>query len=71
VTAAIGIGVGTAAAAALSRVFMSRVPGLQQADALTLGVTATLMLILAACTITIPARRASRVDPVDALRADG
>ena len=71
VTAAVGVAIGTAAAAGLSRLFISRVPGLQQTDVLTLSITAAAMLILAACTITVPARRASRVNPVEALRAEG
>ena len=70
-TAAVGVVAGTAAAAGLSRIFISRVPGLQQADVTTLALTAGGMLILAACTILLPARRAARVDPVDALRIEG
>ena len=66
-----GVLVGGALAAALSRVFISKVPGLQQVDAATLAATATAMLLLAACTIWVPARRAARVDPVEALRSEG
>ena len=69
--AAAGILVGAAAAMTLSRVFMSRVPGLQQVDAPTLAATAAAMLALTAATTWIPARRAARVDPIDALRTEG
>jgi predicted permease len=66
-----GVVIGAASAAALSRVFISKVPGLQQVDAPTLAAAATGMLALAICTIWVPARRAARIDPVEALRADG
>jgi putative ABC transport system permease protein len=69
--AAAGIAVGAAAATALSRVFMSQVPGLQQVNASTLAAAATAMLLLAACTTWFPARRAAQMDPVDALRSEG
>ena len=65
-----GIAVGTALAAVLLRVFISRVPGLQQADAATLALSAAGMLCLAILATWIPARRAGRVDPVVALRTD-
>ena len=66
-----GILSGAAAAAVLSRVFISKVPGLQQIDAVTMAAAATSMLMLAVATTWLPARRASRVDPVEALRAEG
>ena len=65
-----GVITGAAGAAVLSRVFISRVPGLQEVNAATLAVAATTMLLLAAATIWMPARRAARVDPVDALRRE-
>jgi ABC-type antimicrobial peptide transport system permease subunit len=65
-----GVVTGVLLAAALSRVFMSKVPGLQQVAPSTLALTAAVMLVLAACTIWLPARRAAAVDPVEALRAE-
>lgn len=66
-----GVLAGAVAAGALSRVFISKVPGLQQIELVTLALTAVTMLALAAVTIWVPARRASRVDPIEALRAEG
>ena len=66
-----GVLAGGAAAAVLSRVVISKVPGLQALDVSTLGAAATTMLALAACTVWMPARRAARIDPVEALRREG
>lgn len=65
-----GIAAGTALAAVLLRVFISRVPGLQQADAATLALSAAGMLALALLATWIPARRAGRINPVIALRGE-
>jgi ABC-type antimicrobial peptide transport system permease subunit len=65
-----GIAIGVVLAAVLSRVFISRVPGLQQADAATLALSAAGMLCLAVFAILIPARRAGRIDAVTALKSD-
>ena len=66
----IGIGAGLAGALALSRVLASLVFDVQVRDPLTyIAVAAALALVaLAAC--VIPARKASRVDPMVALRAE-
>jgi putative ABC transport system permease protein len=67
---AIGIGAGIVGALALSRVLASLVFDVQVRDPLTyIAVAAALALVaLAAC--VIPARKASRVDPMVALRAE-
>jgi putative ABC transport system permease protein len=67
---AMGIGAGLAGALALSRVLASLVFDVPVRDPLTyLAVAAALTLVaLAAC--VIPARKASRVDPMVALRCD-
>jgi macrolide transport system ATP-binding/permease protein len=65
-----GMVVGITAAAAISRVLASTLFGLDPFDAVSfLGVSASLGLVACAATI-VPARRATRVDPIAALRHD-
>ncbi|HJZ78347.1 MAG TPA: ABC transporter permease [Vicinamibacterales bacterium] len=66
----LGIGAGLAAALALSRALASLLFGVPERDPLTfVSVAAALTLVaLAAC--ALPARRASRVDPLVALRTE-
>jgi putative ABC transport system permease protein len=70
VYAAIGLIVGLPAALALSRVMASVVFGISPRDPLTFATlpVAIVLVTLAAC--YLPARRAARVDPVVAIRAD-
>jgi predicted permease len=65
-----GVGAGIAAALALSRALAGLVFGVPVRDPMTFaGVTAVLVTVaLAAC--SLPARRASRVEPIIALRED-
>ncbi len=64
----VGIGLGVSASLALARVLQNRIWGLKSADPLTLvGVALVLIAVgLAAC--YFPARRATKVDPIVALR---
>ena len=66
----IGIGLGLAGAAAATRVLQTMLFGVTPAD-LTTFVTVSLMFgIVAACASYVPARRATRVNPIIALRAE-
>jgi len=67
---AIGIGAGVAASLALSRVLASLVFDVPVRDPLTYAVVAGVLSIVALAACVIPARNASRVDPMVALRYD-
>ena len=68
--AAIGIGVGLIGTAALTRFIRSQLFGIEPTDPATLlSVTALLALVAAMATL-LPALRATRVDPVSALRQE-
>jgi predicted lysophospholipase L1 biosynthesis ABC-type transport system permease subunit len=70
VTAAAGIAIGGVGAIALARLLESRLFGVTSYDPVTLGVSAVLLLMVASLSAYVPARRASRVDPLAALRAE-
>ena len=63
-----GIGLGLAGAFALSRVVSAFLVGVSPTDPITFAGVAALLLAVAIVASFVPARRASRVDPVDALR---
>jgi ABC-type antimicrobial peptide transport system permease subunit len=65
---AIGIGVGVPAALVLTRVVKSQLYGLEAHDPWTLGLATGLLAAVACAAGYIPALRASRVDPMKALR---
>ena len=66
----IGLGAGAALAYAASRVIDSRLYGVAPQDPLTLTLAIGLLLLVALSAAFVPARRASRVDPMRALRAE-
>ena len=68
--AAIGILAGLAGAAALTRVMASLLFGVSATDAVTFGAVAALLAAVAFAATVIPARRATRVDPMVALREE-
>jgi ABC-type antimicrobial peptide transport system permease subunit len=68
VLAAIGVAIGIPAALALSRLVRTQLYGLAPHDALTFAGAALLISAVALLAGFLPARRASRVDPLVALR---
>jgi predicted permease len=66
--AAIGAGVGLAAAVLLAAWLKTQLWGVSAFDPLTLGGTILALLAAAAVASYVPARRATKVDPIDALR---
>jgi ABC-type antimicrobial peptide transport system permease subunit len=65
-----GLAVGIFAALAVGRVLQRLVQGMQPLHAATLALTIVLLAAAALAAGFVPARRASRVDPVSALRQD-
>ena len=65
---AAGIAIGVPAALLSSRLVASMLFGLRATDAASLLAAVTVMLLIAALAGYLPARRASRVDPMVALR---
>jgi predicted permease len=67
---AIGLVAGIAGAVAVTRVFRSMLFGVDATDPVTLVVVAGILAAVALLACYIPARRATRVDPLVALRVD-
>ena len=68
--AGIGIAVGVAGALALSRITQSLLYGVDPADPATFGTVVGVIAVVATAACLIPMRRATRVDPLTAIRAD-
>jgi putative ABC transport system permease protein len=64
----VGVGVGIVAALAAGRILNRLVEGMRPADVSTFAITIPVLVIAALFASFVPARRASRVDPVSALR---
>jgi len=71
VLAVIGAGIGLGAAVGLSRLISSLLYGITPNDPLTFGTVTIGLLAVAALASWLPAMRAARIDPMEALRADG
>jgi predicted permease len=66
----VGVGIGLAAGALVSQVVRSLLFGISALDPVTFGGGAALFLVVALAASYLPARRATRVDPMVALRAE-
>jgi ABC-type antimicrobial peptide transport system permease subunit len=66
----IGVALGLAGAIALTRLMKTLLFGVSATDPLTFSVTAGLLLVVALFACIIPSRRATRVDPLVALRSE-
>ena len=66
----IGLAVGTLGALALGRLMQSQVRDVGAADPLVLGAALTSLAAAALLASWLPARRASRIDPIEALRPE-
>ena len=69
VQAAAGLAIGLGAAVLIMRAFRARLFEVSPADPMTLTVVAAILLTTAVAACIIPARRAMRVDPIEALRS--
>jgi ABC-type antimicrobial peptide transport system permease subunit len=68
--AAGGVTIGLVAALALTRYLRTLLFEISPTDPLTLGGVAVILLLVALAASWLPARRAARVDPAVALRAE-
>ena len=65
---AIGIAIGLLASWGLTRLVAGMLFGVSPTDPVTFAVVVAVMLVVAVMAIWLPARRASRIDPLTALR---
>jgi ABC-type antimicrobial peptide transport system permease subunit len=66
----IGLAIGLAGAVVLARTMRTMLYGVPQVDVLSLAATAAMLLAVATVAAAVPARRAVRVSPTEALRGD-
>lgn len=66
----VGLAVGMAGAVAIARVLRGVLFEVAPTDPLTIGSVTLLLLVTAAIACYLPARRASRLDPMSALRSE-
>lgn len=68
--AAVGLAIGAAGGVMVGRALQNLLFGVRGADPLTFSATAVLLLMVAFAASYLPARRAMRTDPMEALRAE-
>ena len=68
ILAGIGVVVGLVAAVGLTRLMSSLLYGVEATDPMTFGVVAAMLVAVALVASYLPALRASRTDPLEALR---
>jgi putative ABC transport system permease protein len=68
--ASLGIAIGLVAAFGLGKLLVASLFGVVQLDPVTFGVFAGVLALVAVLAASVPARRAMRVDPISALRAE-
>jgi ABC-type antimicrobial peptide transport system permease subunit len=66
----VGAFVGIAAALATARLLEHLIPGVRSTDPLAFATMILVLVVAALCASFLPARRASRVDPMAALRQE-
>ncbi|HSG50305.1 MAG TPA: FtsX-like permease family protein, partial [Longimicrobiales bacterium] len=70
VVAGFGVMLGVGGALFVGRLIQGLIPGVSPTDPLSLGGGAGALLLVAALAILVPARRATRVDPLEAMRIE-
>jgi len=68
VLAAIGIGIGVAGAIAVTRYLTSLLFGVKPVDVVTFVAVAAVLALVVLVACLVPARRATKIDPLEALR---
>jgi ABC-type antimicrobial peptide transport system permease subunit len=68
--AVVGLAPGLAATVALGGVIRNQLFGVQPIDPLTLAAVSAMLVLVAGAACYLPARRASRTNPLDVLRAE-
>ncbi|HSQ22779.1 MAG TPA: FtsX-like permease family protein, partial [Pyrinomonadaceae bacterium] len=66
--ALLGVSIGVVASLALTRLMRGVLFGINETDPMTFVVISTLLVLVALLACVVPARRATRVDPLEALR---